>query len=200
MRDKASRRGAVDLGMTLMILAFIAMAGFLYWLYQQSAAEKALRIQEAEEAAAAAAALEEMGTEVTGEDLQMNPAQYEGQKIYVSDLPVASMLGQQGFWLELPNQNPFLVSLSEAVKAEGLDIQAGMKPTVSGVVHAMSDSVLNAWTESGSIGEGDRLAAEFATHFLEAEKVLLPDGATMGGAGAGGPGGPGGESGGEGGP
>ena len=117
-----------------------------------------------------------------GEDLQTDPSPYEGMIVVVEGLTVASRLGTQGFWLELPNKNPFLVSMSEAVKAEGISVTPGQAVSVSGRIYAMGDSALNAWSAAGTIGEGDRLAAEFATHFLEAQQVQV-SGGTGGGEG-----------------
>ena len=174
MGDTASRRGAANLGMPLMILAFLAIAGFLYWLNLQAQADAASRdVQEdvPEETSAAMS-----GTVVPGEDLQVDPSPYEGMTIVVEGLTVASGLGTQGFWLELPNKNPFLVSMSEAVKAEGVSVAPGQTVRVTGTIFAMGDSALNAWSTAGTIGEGDRLAAEFATHFLEAQQVQVSGG------------------------
>ena len=41
MPDIASRRGAVDMGTVLMVVAFAVIGGFLYWLSGQAAAERA---------------------------------------------------------------------------------------------------------------------------------------------------------------
>jgi hypothetical protein len=175
MADNASRRGAANLGMPLMIVAFIVIGGFLYWLNLQAEAERASDL--AEEAAA-----EEVteglagGTLVDAQDIQMDPSPYEGQEIRLEGLPVASGLGTQGFWIEMPNRNPFLVSMSEGVKAEGLAIVPGQSASVVGTIFAMSDSALSAWTTAGAVGEGDRLAAEFATHYLEATGVVFSEG------------------------
>ena len=175
MADNASRRGAANLGMPLMIVAFIVIGGFLYWLNLQAEAERASDL--AEEAAA-----EEVteglagGTLVDAQDIQMDPSPYEGQEIRLEGLPVASGLGTQGFWIEMPNRNPFLVSMSEGVKAEGLAIVPGQSASVVGTIYAMSDSALSAWTTAGAVGEGDRLAAEFATHYLEATGVVFSEG------------------------
>lgn len=176
MGDKASRRGAVDLGLPLMIVAFLAIGGFLYWLNLQAQAELAAKAAVAEEMAAEEAAKEAMGDVIPGEALQTDPGMYSGKVVTVEGLSIASMLGTQGFWVELPNKNPFLVSLSEAVKAEGLSLSAGTSVTVSGTIYAMGDSVLNAWSTAAAIGEGDRLAAEFATHFMEAAQVQVGTG------------------------
>ena len=179
MADNASRRGAANLGMPLMIVAFIAIGGFLYWLNIQAKAEMAADL--VEEVPEEVGADVSGGTLVTGGDIQMNPATYEGQTVRVEGLSVASSLGTQGFWLELPNGNPFLISMSEAVKAEGLAVVAGQSAVVVGMLHAMSDSVLNAWSTTGGISEGDRLAAEFATHFIESSAVVFRGGAGGGG-------------------
>jgi hypothetical protein len=180
MGDKASRRGAANLGMPLMIVAFLAMAGFLYWLNLQAKAEAASRAVQEDVPVEASGPV--AGTLVPGEDLQVDPSPYEGMTIKVEGLTVASGLGTQGFWLELPNKNPFLVSMSPAVKAEGVTVTPGQMVTVSGTIFAMGDSALNAWSAAGTIGEGDRLAAEFATHFLEAQQVQV-SGGTGGGEG-----------------
>ena len=55
MSDNASRRGAVDMGMLLMIMAFLVIGGFMFWLNSQAAAERQAQI----DAAAALAAAEE---------------------------------------------------------------------------------------------------------------------------------------------
>jgi hypothetical protein len=173
MVDNASRRGAANLGMPLMIVAFVVIGGFLYWLNMQAAEERAAEIAEAlvDETPDFVGA-----TVVPAADIQMDPTPFEGQEIQIEGLAVASGLGTQGFWLELPNRNPFLVSMSEAVKAEGIAVQPGQVTIVVGTVYAMGDSVLTAWTDAGSIGEGDRLAAEFATHYLEATTVRVSEG------------------------
>ena len=65
MPDNASRRGAVDMGMPLMILAFIVMGGFIYWLSGQADAERASRVVEEE------APAEDMNTGAA--DLNVDP-------------------------------------------------------------------------------------------------------------------------------
>lgn len=178
MGDKASRRGAANLGMPLMIVAFLAMIGFMYWLNlqaQEQEAEKAAAV--AEKQAADSVDNDDMGAiTIPASDIQMDASPFEGQMVRVQDVPVTSELGKQGFWLEMPNKNPFLVSLSEAVKAEGAQPQPGQNVTVIGTVLPMNDSVLTAWTNAGSIAEGDRLAAEFATHYIEAQRVRVMGG------------------------
>ena len=175
MVDNASRRGAVDLGLPLMVVAFAVIGGFMYWLMGQSRLQDELRL--VEETAEAAA--DDFGTAstVSALDLQADATQFEGQNIRVTGLVAVSMLGTQGFWLGLPNGNPFLVSMSEQVMAEGIAVTVGQPASVIGVLHVRTDSAVAAWAAAGTIGEGDQLVAEFATHFLEADQIVVASGA-----------------------
>ncbi len=174
MLDNASRRGAAELSTLLMFMAFAAIGGFMFWLMGESDAQRELRLVED----TTEVATDDLGTATTvaAVDLQTDPTPFEGQNIRIAGLSVAGTLGSQGFWLQLPNRNPFLVSMSEQVMAEGLDLSVGRPATVIGVVYAVGDSALTAWAEAGTISEGDRLAAEFATHFVEANQVVVAAG------------------------
>lgn len=184
MANDGSRRGATDLGTPLMILAFLVIGGFMYWLSGQAAAERAMRqIDETPE--------EETNPTVRvvqPADIQMDATPFEGQEIQIGPVNVASLLGQQGFWLEMPNGNPLLVSKGPEVTASGVTVTPGAPATVIGVVHAMNDSTLTAWTTSGTVAEGDRIVAEFATHYIEATDVraaAAPSGGGQGSSGSG---------------
>lgn len=168
MPDNASRRGAVDMGMPLMIAAFLVIGGFMYWLNGQAAAEKAAQL-------AAAEMVEEEEVAPTVEtvaigDIEVDPAPYVGTKLR-SEGAVASMLGTQGFWLATPSGNPFLVSWSDALMAEGATVTMGDTVAVEGVVMEMEELTLVAWSTAETISETDRIVAEFATHYIEAERV-----------------------------
>ena len=171
MADNTSRRGAADLGMLLMVVAFIVIGLFMYYLKVQADEERALAIVEESDTADEM----EVATTVAATDLEVDAGPFEGRLIRVSGLNVASMLGTQGFWLELPNGQPFLISMSEEVKAEGVAVTMGERATVTGIVHAVNDSALNAWIAAGAIGDGDRLAAEFAIHYLESTEIIVAD-------------------------
>lgn len=179
MPNNGSRRGATDLGTPLMILAFIVIGGFLYWLSGQAAEERAQRV------------VDETPTEdsmsssvqvVAPADIQMDATPYEGQEIRINATNVASLLGDQGFWLEMPNGNPFLVSMSPEVMASDVTVTPGSRASVIGTVYPMTDSTLTAWTEAGTIAEGDRIVAEFATHYIEATDIRTSGGGGQGGA------------------
>lgn len=172
MAKNDSRRGATNLGTPLMIVAFVVIGGFMYWLSQQAAAERAQR--------EIAEVPVEDTTPTTGAvpvgDIETDGTPFVGQEVRINATNVASLLGQQGFWLETPSGNPFLISKGPEVMASGVAISPGSPVSVTGTVHAMSDSVLTAWTEAGTIAEGDRIVAEFATHFVEATDVEPAEG------------------------
>ncbi len=171
MSDNASRRGAVDLGMPLMILAFLVIGGFMFWLNGQAAAEK----QAQADAAAALAAADEERADATVEtvaigDIEVDPSPYVGTKLR-SEGAVASMLGTQGFWLATPSGNPFLISWSEELLAEGASVAMGDTIAVEGVVTEMQPLTLVEWSTAQTISETDRIVAEFATHYIAADRV-----------------------------
>jgi hypothetical protein len=174
MAENASRRGATDMGMPLMILAFVVIGGFMFWLNAQAAEERAMRVVEEPEPEE-----EVMDTGVqtiSGAEIQMDATPFEGQQVRLEAVNVASLLGTQGFWLEMPNGNPFLVSMSDELLAAGMTVSPGSAATVEGTMTAMNDSTLTAWTEAETIGEGDRIVAEFATHYIAAETVRVSGG------------------------
>ena len=180
MADNGASR-PTDFGTPLMVMAFLVIGGFLYWLNGEAAAERALSIVEetTEEISQAAA------TTVAAADLDIDPASFEMQFVRVAGLNVESMLGDQGFWLGLPSGNPFLVSMSDDLMAEGVAVTQGQPATVTGVVHAMSDSALSAWTAAGTLSDAERPVAEFATHYLEATEIVVADPSGAPGAGTG---------------
>ncbi|HSH75373.1 MAG TPA: hypothetical protein VLA09_06805 [Longimicrobiales bacterium] len=182
MADKASRRGAVDLGVILMVVSFGVIAYFLYWLQGQAAIERAAAVVEETSVEEPMIDDEFAGaTTIVAADVRTGAGAFEGQLVRVDDTDVASLLGQQGFWLDFP-QSPFLVSYSRELMDAGTSVSPGSTVTVFGRIIAMSDSVAGSWFDAGRISEGDQLAASFATHFLEAQRV---DGAGGGGGGGG---------------
>ncbi len=92
-----------------------------------------------------------------------------------------STLGPQAYWLDMPNDVPFLMKADSSLVSEGtFDMEVGTSYSVVGTMHAMTDSVLAAWEEQGALTEeGQRMQAEFATSFLEARRVV-PTGGSSG--------------------
>lgn len=180
MATTGSRSGAAEkLALPLMVLAFIAVGGFLYWL-GRTAEPTTVTVQEEMEEDT-----EGVGPLVTMDELAANAAAFVGQSIRLSGVEVTSRLGTQAFWTTLPNQTPYLIRIGPELSASGFAVLSGDRAElVLGTVHEMSDSVLNAWVAEGILtSDIQRIEAEFATSFLEADMVQL---ASPGGQGAGG--------------
>ena len=173
MAENASRRGAVDMGVILMVVALAVIAGFIYWLSGQAASERASEIREDSIAQAqkdsANAAIAASGTLVTMAQLRGDVSALVDQEVRVENVEVASALGHQGFWLD--PSSPFLVSLSDALIADSTTVASGQMVTVTGTLKAMNDSTAGAWFAAGRISQGDQLAASFSTNFIEATRV-----------------------------
>lgn len=182
MTQRGSRRGAVEMGTVLMILAFAVIAGFIYWLNHQAAIERSLEIVEDTTSSATEDEFAD-ATPITGSDIAVDASPYENQLVRLDPQRVASPLGQQGFWLELQG-GPFLVSMSDELIADSLGIADGDVVRVTGRITAMTPEIAAAWQESGRISEGDRVAAEFSDHFLAAERVDVSSGPPPSGDGA----------------
>jgi cbb3-type cytochrome oxidase subunit 3 len=182
MPDNASRRGAVDLGMPLMILAFLVIIGFMYWLNVQAAADKASRVIEEmpeEEVVEEMAGIPLADVTAIGTD----PATFEGEVVSGVGYSVASLFGTAGFWVETASGNPFLVVYGDELGASGVSVAQGDVVSVSGALVAMQMSLLDEWLAAGGITENDKIIGEFATHFIAADQVTVSGGATEGGAG-----------------
>jgi hypothetical protein len=169
------------MGTVLMIAAFAVFAGFMYWLTGQAAAERALDLVED----TTSAMVDEYASAIPvgAADIMLDASPYANQMVRLAPQTVASALGQQGFWLDLP-AGPFLVSLSDELRAAGVTAPVGSTVRVTGTVTVMSPEVATAWFSAGRISEGDRLAAEFAVHYLAAAEVEVSAPAPAPGAGA----------------
>ncbi len=181
MANFGSRGGAADkLTLPLMILAFLAVIGFLYWLNITAEPTQIEIVEEAERSSSASAIL-------SVDDFLAGAAQYEGQVVEVTDARVASRLGPQAFWIG-PDDRPFLVKMGPDLVSAGTEVLVEQTLTLVGSVWTMTDSAHAAWDTQGAFAnEGDKIVAEFAigSPFLEVHEIVTPD-AGGEGAGAGG--------------
>lgn len=148
---------------SMMMLGLLAACG---------GGEEAEDVPAEEPAAAPAAPALPAATVVEPMQLQTGAAALAGQTVRVNAMKVVSRLGPKGFWVELPNRNPFLVVTTEDATANPNDVV-----DVVGTVTQMNDSILTNWVSSGAITENQRLEAEFATEFLQAQAVAASTGA-----------------------
>ncbi len=162
-----SRSGGGGVSVLLMIVAVLAVAGFFFWLSQT-----AVPTEETSEEAVPSA-LDEVSV-VALEDFASETAAYVGQAIGLENVRITQLFGPHAFWTTLPNEGnaSYLVHLAPEAVADSVPMAAGAALNISGVVVAMTDSVLDAWAANGYfVQENDRLLAEYAIDFLEATRV-----------------------------
>jgi len=181
MEQVERRKPRRGLAWLWMILSLVMIAAFMAWLGLESKPTE-ITVQTGEQ------------TEETGgvpvvplDTFALNPDQYVGQDVRLQNVQAQSAMGKQAYWLDMPTQVPFLLKVDSTLAADGVTMESGTRYNVSGRVVTMSDSVLDAWQQSGAIqNEGERMQAEFATAFLEASTVTRS--ANQGGAASGGSG------------
>lgn len=163
MAQLRSRKGAGGMATVLMLVAFAGIGGLMYWLnITSNAMAVAVDEEPMDEEPAVASGM-------AFADFAADPASFMGREIEVAGVNVVSTMGNHAFWTELSTNTPFLIRIDPALLEAGLTINQGDQFNVRGQVHAMSDSVLDAWEAAGSFAdEVNRIEAEFAEHFFEA--------------------------------
>ena len=164
-----SRRGAAGaLSVYLMAGAFLSAAGLMAWLWVRAAPV------EVEIVEGGPVMEEDTPTVVATDVFGANPMAQVGMLIRLNGLPVQSPVGSEAFFTQVPGQaNSYLVKMVPGVVTSGVVVEGGETVSVVGLVHAMSDSVADAWVASGGISEGDRILAVFAESFFEASGVTV---------------------------
>lgn len=156
------------LNIPLMILAFLAMAGFLYWLNITSEPTQ-IAVAEENELDAMLAEATTLSPVALGEDI----ADYEGELIRVPNIAVTELLGGRAFWFEVATgedeAQPIFVSFhSQFIDAE-FQAMSGDVMTLIGNIRAMSDQVIEAMEGQGVFTEeGQRAQVEAMDYYVEA--------------------------------
>jgi hypothetical protein len=152
-----------------MVGSVLLAGGFFFWLSVRATpveVEVVEGVAAPEEAPASVVALDAFG---------MDPMAYLAGVSELRGLGVGTRLGAEAFLLlGIPNQpSGYLVRIAPDVVPIGGDVEYGATVSVTGTVHAMSDSVADAWVASGAISAGDRVLALFAESFIEARAVSV---------------------------
>lgn len=171
MADFGSRRGAAEkLTLPLMVLAFVAVVGFLYWLNVTAEPTQVVIEEEEDPRGSGASAILDVS------DFLGDAVQYEGQVVEVTGARIASRLGPQAFWIG-PDDAPFLVKMGSELLESEPDIRIEQRVNLTGTVWMMTDSTHAAWDSLGAFpNEGDRIVAEFAigSPFLQVTAIERP--------------------------
>ena len=161
-----SRKGeAGSLSVYLMVGAFLVAGGFFAWLSIRATPVEVV-VEEEE------APVENLATVVATDVFGTNPMAQAGMVIQLNRLGVETLIGTEAFFVGASGlSSGYLVKMTSEMVVDGGVLEFGATVSLTGMVHAMSDSVADAWVASGGIGEGDRVLAEFAESFFEAGEV-----------------------------
>jgi hypothetical protein len=157
-----------------MVIAVVAIAGFMFWLASQKPSETVV-VEEPGADAPAATDSAVQATVVEPATLVQSAAARGliGQTIEVSSVRVSDTLGAQMFWIEMPDGSPYLVKLDSALVARGTAVPTpDSRVRVIGRVAEKTGAVLDGWTQSGALENPDqRMLAEFGATYIEAQRV-----------------------------
>lgn len=146
-----------------MVLAFLAIGGFLYWLSVVSEPTEVVVPQE-----------EEVAQAVSLAAFAQAQVPYENVLIRVDGVEVQSLLGSRGFFMAMPDGSGYPVELDPSLVSMGAPIEVGSQGTVTGTVQMMTDSILAAWAaDSLFASDEQREAAATPGTFLAASEVDL---------------------------
>ncbi len=150
------------------LVAVLGVAGFLFWLSSAAQPAATVAVTEGDDTTAAAPG-GLTGEVVSLQQIAANTDTLQGRDLVLQDVAVSAAMGQQAFWVDLPNQQPFLIKVGEGAAAGSF--QQGDTVDVAGRIVPMTDSVISAWTTTGAITQNQEAEARFATSFLQATTV-----------------------------
>lgn len=150
-------------------VAGLLVVGFMVWLTVSSEPSVVAEVQE-DSAQPAPTAPPPSGAEVvTAQQFEDSVGSYAGREVALADVVVASKMGTQILWVELPSGATFPVK-AEAAAAEGVTPES--RVTVTGRVTETTAAVLDEWEASGVLeGEEQRTQVESGSYHIEASAI-----------------------------
>lgn len=159
-------------GVINMVLAVIAIGGFMYWLSVVSTPT--------------VVAVAEEGPEVpivTLADFASAPAMYTGIEIELDGVEIVDNVGSHLVYFALPGggTGAYLVRLDPALMARGTVVLPGDRVNLIGTVGVVTPEMFDAWTQEGifvGVAAPQRDMVGRATDFFRARDALVQPSAT----------------------
>ncbi|HSM36936.1 MAG TPA: hypothetical protein VK837_11105 [Longimicrobiales bacterium] len=169
MSDSRAHHRSAGNTTLLMVLALVLIAGLFVWLSMAAEPTQMTVVEDPDSANVDVGSGDPEAAEVSLAEFGTGPQGYQSLNIRLRDVAVAATLGDRGFWIQLPNNQPYLVHIGDDLAASGTTVASGDTVTVSGTVRMMSDSTLNAWRSAGVLTDDLEMdEARFATSYLDA--------------------------------
>lgn len=128
----------------LMVVAVAAMAGFLWWVYQE-----AQSVESSLTATPDSAEVEE--TAVTPTTLAEDPSSAIGRNAVFDSVEVEASLGRGVFTVALNDSVALPVLLNPQMLQQGATVYGGDRVTVGGRFYTLNDSIRDAWVGRGAV-------------------------------------------------
>lgn len=128
----------------LMVVAVAAMAGFLWWVYQE-----AQSVESSLTATPDSAEVEE--TAVTPATLAEDPSSAIGRNAVFDSVEVEASLGRGVFTVALNDSVALPVLLNPQMLQQGATVYGGDRVTVGGRFYTLNDSIRDAWVGRGAV-------------------------------------------------
>jgi len=142
---RESQAGAANLGIPLMILSFVVVAGFVYWL---SVTAKPTEVFYEDE-------VELVGV-ISFQEFSDAPGDYVDKVISLEGLLLADPYGNHFQWINLldANNNGYLLYYSDSLRADTTivlsNLSAGVTVDMTGTVRQTTDSIVALWETGGA--------------------------------------------------
>jgi len=149
---------------TLMVVAVLAVVGFMWWLDRKADSfepEVAPVLEEVAEGA----------VDLDAASLAADPAGAVGQIGYLRSAPVAQRLGRGAFTLQLDSAVSYPVLLSSDLIQRDLQAYAGDHVTLYGHVFTLNDSIRSVWVEQGAVDSENASAIPTSPSFIMADSL-----------------------------
>lgn len=158
------------LNLPLMIVAFLAIGGFLYWL---NVVSEPTDIAVAEEDPRAALP---MPVPASLAQFTEEPERYQGERVRIPNVRVTDIMGTELFWIALADEDEstYLVQMDRDWIERDLQVLPGDVMTLTGTVHAMTEEVVEAMELAGAFTEeGQRGVVEAQESYLVADELEI---------------------------
>lgn len=142
MAGSSGFRGTSSL---LMVVAVAAMAGFLYWVYQEAQSVES-SLQPAMEDTASAT-----GASLTAASLAADPGGAVGRSAALDSVEVSQNLGRGVFTVSLNDTLTYPILMDAQLLQRGATVYGGDRVTVEGRFYTLTDSIVQEWVDRGAI-------------------------------------------------
>lgn len=166
MAGSSGFRGTSSL---LMVVAVAAMAGFLYWVYQEAqTVESSLQPQMQDTASATS-------DEVTPASLAEDPAGAVGRSAALDSLEVFGSLGRGVFTVSLNDTVTYPILMDGQLIQRGATVYEGDRVTVEGQFYTLNDSIVDEWVGRGAVDAESREDVPATASFMLADSLDIQE-------------------------